>query len=182
MKKEKDGEELEEESKEQEESDLEENVEEEQEIDEEKFVEFLSPSTETSPTTLNQIARAHQFRATDLEQETSDIPGIEDNRREENNKFQYNVRTNSEEGPKYISSEGEMEIARPPPRVDIMNLGKETNILPNEMGFSASPTTRIGESSDIEKYTSPKRFDEHKIRKENLFEKKEVKYEPSKEY
>jgi hypothetical protein len=175
MAKEKEDEEFEE----QEESELEEDIEEaEEEVEEDKFVEFMTPSDESSSTALGQVATAHEFRATDLEQDLSNVVGLE-NSKEEDDPFKYNIGSNSEEGPKYISSGNEIERTNLPQSVDIIGLGKETNLLPNEVGFSASPTTKIGESSDIERYTSPDRFDIDKAGKDKLFEKKDVKYEPS---
>ena len=76
-----------EESEEQEESELEEDIEEaehtslqnsdveeaEQEISEDKFVEFMTPSSESFSTALGQVGVAPELRATDLEQDTSNI-------------------------------------------------------------------------------------------------------------
>ncbi len=164
---------------EQEESELEEDIKEvEIEIEEDKFVEFMTPSVEGTSPVLGQIAVASELRATDLEQDLSNVVGLE-NKKEEDDPFKYKIGADPEEGPKYISSGNEIERTTMPSNVNMMTLGKEQNLLPNEVGFSASPSTKIGESSDIEKYTSPDKFDMNKAGKGDLFEKPDVKYKPS---
>ncbi len=169
------------------ESELEEELEEIPEDDSEeteeidnRFVEFLQSPTETITPSLGQVAVAPELRATDLEQDIAEIPGIETSKKD-NEEFKYRFSANQEEA-KYISSGQEIEKATTPSRVDITTFGREQNILPREVGFSASPSSQIGESSDIEKYISPDRFDINKAGKEDSFKKKEVKYEPTKEY
>ena len=164
---------------EQEESELEEEIEEaEQELDEEKFVEFLSPSAEASQTSLGQVGIATELRATDLEQDLSQNQ-INNGNKEEKDEFKYNISSNQEEGPKYITSETEIERAVMPTHTDIMSLGKEQNLLFHELGFTASPTAKIGESEGVEKYVLPNKVDSNKLGKENIFEKPEVKYKSS---
>ncbi len=148
------------------------------EIDENRFTEFLE-QTEIKAPVLEKIAVASESRATDLEQDLSEIPNLEEDKKE--NEFSYLPKTEKEE-PKYITSGEEIEKTTAPSRIDVTTLGKEPNILPKEVGFSPSPHANIGESSNIEKYTSPDRFDITKIGKQDSFKKQEVKYEPSKKY
>ena len=165
-----------------EESDLEEDLEEaELEIEEDKFVEFIAPSNESSSTTLGQVGIATELRATDLEKDLSEAPVSNENA-ESKEEFKYNISSSSEEGPKYITSGNEIERSNSPSNVDIMNLGKEQNLLPGEVGFSSSPTTKIGETNEPGKYKLPDRTDINKLGKSDPFQKQEVKYESSKEY
>ena len=166
-----------------EESDLEEDLEEaELEIEEDKFVEFIAPSNESSSTTLNQVGIATELKATDLEQDLSNVVGLENNKKEEEDPFKYKIGADPAEGPKYIASGNEIERTVAPSNVDIMSLGKEKNLLPNEIGFSASPTTKIGEVEGPGKYELPGRTNVNELGKSDPFQKKEVKYESSKEY
>jgi len=168
-----------------EESDLEEDLEEaELEIEEDKFVEFIAPSNESSSTTLNQVGIATELKATDLEKGLSEAP-VSNGNAESKEEFKYNISSSSEEGPKYITSGNEIERSNSPSNVDIMSLGKEQNLLPGEVGFSASPTTKIGETNEPGKYKLPDRPDRtdiNKLGKNDLLQKQEVKYESSKEY
>ena len=126
---------------EQEESKLEEDIKEaEEEIEEDKFVEFMTPSDESSSTSLGQVAVSSELRATDLEQDLSNVVGLE-NSKEEDDPFKYKIGADPGEGPKYITSGNEIERTNLPQSIDIMSLGRKSNLLPNEVGFSASPTT-----------------------------------------
>jgi hypothetical protein len=118
-----------------EESDLEEDIEEaEEEIEEDKFVEFMAPSIESTPT-LGQVAVASELRATDLEQDLSNVVGLENNKKDEDDPFKYKIGADPGEGPKYISSGEEIERTNLPQSIDIMSLGRKSNLLPNEVGF-----------------------------------------------
>ena len=164
-----------------EESGLKENLEEaEEKIEEDKFVEFIAPSNESSSTALNQVAVASELRATDLEQDLSNVVGLET--KEEDDPFKYKIGADPEQGPKYINSGNEIERTVSPSSVDIMSLGKKQSLLPGEIGFSASPTTKIGETNEPGKYELPSRTDINKLGKSDPFQKQEVKYESSKEY
>jgi len=179
-----------EQEKTEEESGLEEELEEPEEeleegqerIDDDKFVEFLQPAEATSPV-LEQVAVAHEFRATDLEQDISNMPvGVENNKKEEEEgEFKYRAGANQEE-PKYISSERteDREVVHHPPAVEMMSLGKQSPLLKRrETSFVNSSEARTIEPTNQEKYTSPARFDIDKAGKGKLFEKKDIKYEPS---
>ena len=172
--------EKEEQETEDEESDLEEDLEEaEIEIEEEKFVEFMAPSQENTAPSLGQVGVATELRATDLEQDLSNVVGLENNnKKEEDDPFKYKIGADPEEGPKYISSGDEIERTALPSYVDVMSLGKKPNLLPNAVGFSASPSTKITEPGP-EKYELPDKFDVDKAGKGKLFEKADVKYDPS---
>jgi len=162
-----------------EESGLEEDIEEtELEIAEDKFVEFMTPLIENSSIALNQVAVASKLRATDLEQDLSSVAGLE-NKKEEENPFKYKIGADPEEGPKYIGSGNEIETTVSLPKVDIMNLGRKPNLIPHEVGFSASPSTKIGGVEGPGKYELPDKFDVDKIGKGKLFERTDVKYKPS---
>ena len=161
-----------------EESGLEEDIEEaEEEIQEDKFVEFIAPSNESSSTALNQVAVASELRATDLEQDLSNVIGLE-TKKEEDDPFKYKIGADPEQGPKYITSGNEIERTVTPSNVDIMSLGRKPNLMPHEVGFSASPNTKIGEVEGPEKYDLPNKVDVDKIGKEKLFERPDVKYKP----
>ena len=171
------------EKEEQEESELEEEVEDEEEqeepeeIDSNQFVEFLQPST-SSPV-LGQVAIASEARATDLERDLSDTAPTNDNKSKDEGGFKYTSGINQEE-PKYIGSEAEIETAIRPSTTDVMGLGKGSDFSQTpEAQFQASPSSRIGEASNIEKYTVPDRVDIDKAGKEDLFERKDIKYKPS---
>jgi len=173
---------------EKEESDLEEEIEDSKEnieirddISDREFIEFLNPSENTAPS-LEQVEIATELRATDLEQGVSNISGLEDNKKKEEDPFKYKVSLDLNEEPKYISSGNEIERVNLPSNVDMMTLGKEESFLPRSIGFSASPVTQIGESDNMGKYTIPDKVDINKIGKGNIFEKKELKYTPSEEY
>ena len=162
-----------------EESGLEEDIEEaEVEIEEDKFIEFMNSSTGNFSTALGQVATAHEFRATDLEQDLSNVIGLE-NKKEDDNPFKYKLGADPGEGPKYITSGNEIERTNLPSSVDIMSLGRESNMFPNEIGFSASPSTKIGETEGPGKYELPDRFDINKAGKGKLFERTDIKYKPS---
>lgn len=162
-----------------EESDLEEDLEEaEEEIEEDKFVEFMAPSNESFSATLGQVAVAPELRATDLEQDFSNVVGLE-TKKEEDDPFKYKIGADPEEGPKYITSGNEIERTVSPSSVDIMSLGRKPNLMPHEVGFSASPNTKIGEVEGPGKYELPDKFDVDKAGKGKQFEKPDVKYKPS---
>lgn len=162
-----------------EESDLEEDLEEaEAEVDENKFVEFMAPLIESSSSTLGQVAVASELRATDLEQDLSNVVGLE-TKKEEDDPFKYKIGADPEEGPKYITSGNEIERTVSPSNVDIMSLGKRPNLMPPEIGFSASPSTKIGEAEGPGKYELPNKFDVDKAGKGKLFERPDVKYKSS---
>jgi len=163
------------------EEDLEESFEDVVEIDDEKFVEFLAPSNESSSTSLGQIAISSELRATDLERDISGTPFSNENKGDKE-EFKYNIGSSSEEGPKYISSGNEIERTFSPLGIDVMSLGKELNLLPHEVGFSSSPSTKAGMLDAPGKYELPDRFDVDKSGKGKLFEKTDVKYKPSNEY
>ena len=175
--------EKEEQEKVEDESDLEEelNFEDVTEIDDEKFVEFLAPSSGDSSIALGQIAVSTELRATDLERDLSEAP-INNGGSENKEEFKYNVGSSSEEEAKYISSGNEIERANSPSHVDLMSLGKEQRLMPNEIGFSSSPSTKAGMLDQPGKYELPDRFEVDKAGKGNLFDKQDVKYTPSKEY
>ncbi len=180
MKEKQEQEELEKET-EDEESDLEEDLEEaELEIQEDKFVEFMTPSDESSSISLGQIAVATELRATDLERDLSEAP-INNGNTENKDEFKYNIGSNSEEEAKYISSGEKIERTNMPSNVDIMSLGKKPNLLPPEVGFSASPSTQITEPGP-EKYELPDKFDIDKAGKGKLFERPNIEYKSSNEY
>ncbi len=149
-------------------------------IDESRFSEFLSSSESFSPS-LGQVGVSHELRATDLEQDLSNVAGIEDNKKEENDPFKYKIGSDLREGPKYITSETEIEKTTMPSHVDLMSLGKEQQFLPKEIGFSASPSSQIG-GENPGKYELPDKVDMDKAGKKDIFKKPEIKYEPSKEY
>lgn len=162
-----------------EESDLEEDLEEaEQEVQEDKFVEFMNPSNESFSVALGQIAVATELRATDLEQDLSNVIGLEP-KKQEDDPFKYKIGADPEESPKYINSGEEIERTISPSNVDMMSLGKEQNLMPREIGFSASPSSKIGGLDEPGKYELPDRFDVNKIGKGKLFERPDVKYKPS---
>ena len=177
---EKNKEEQESEEVENEESGLEEDIEEAgEEIREDKFVEFMAPSSESSSTSLGQVAVAPELRATDLEQDLSNVIGLENNKKEEEDPFKYKIGADPEEAPKYITSGNEIEKTVAPSNVDIMSLGKEPNLMPHEIGFSASPNTKIGEVEGPGKYVLPDKTDVNKLGKGKLFERPDIKYKPS---
>jgi hypothetical protein len=151
-------------------------------IDESRFTEFLSSPSESFSPSLEQVGVSHELRATDLEQDLSNVAGLEENKKENDNPFKYKVGSDLSEGPKYITSETEIERATAPTRKDIVTLGREQNIFPREIGFSASPTAKIGEEGSSGRYELPDKFDINKAGKDDPFKKQEVKYEPSKEY
>ena len=160
-----------------EESGLEEDIEEvEEEIEEDKFVEFMAPST-ASLTALGQVAVASELRATDLERDLSEAP-VSNGNKDDKEDFKYSIGSNSEEEAKYITSGNEIERAITPSSTDIINLGKESNLITGEVGFSASPSTKITEPGP-EKYELPDKFDIDKAGKGELFERTDVKYKPS---
>ena len=162
-----------------EESDLEEDLEEaEEEIEEDKFVEFMAPSGESLSTSLGQVAVASELRATDLEQDLSNVAGLE-TKKEEDDPFKYKIGADPEEGPKYINSGNEIERTTSPSHVDVMNLGKESNMIPKGVNFSVSPETTIGEVGGHATYELPNKFDIEKAGKENVFKKEEIKYRPT---
>jgi len=175
--------EKEEQEKVEDESDLEEelNFEDVTEIDDEKFVEFLAPSSESSSTALGQIAVSTELRATDLERDLSEAP-ISNGSLGNKEEFKYNIGSSSGEEAKYISSGNEIEMTNSPSNVDLMSLGKEQRLMPNEIGFSSSPSTKAGTLDEPGKYELPDKFDIDKAGKDNLFDKQDVKYTPSKEY
>jgi len=178
--------EKEEQEKVEEESDLEEDVEESeeeinQEVNDEKFVEFLAPSSGDSSIALGQIAVSTELRATDLERDLSEAP-INNGGSENKEEFKYNIGSSSGEEAKYISSGNEIEMTNSPSNVDLMSLGKEQRLMPNEIGFSSSPSTKAGTLDEPGKYELPDKFDIDKAGKDNLFDKQDVKYTPSKEY
>ena len=161
------------------ESDLEEDLEEvEEEIEEDKFVEFMAPSGENLSTSLGQVAVTSELRATDLEQDLSNVVGLE-TKKDDDDPFKYKIGADSEEGPKYLNSGNEIERTASPSNIDVMSLGRTPNLIPPEIGFSASPSTKIGEVEGPEKYELPDRFDVNKAGKGKLFEKTDVKYNPS---
>jgi len=163
-----------------EESDLEEDLEEaEEEIEEDKFVEFITPSNKSSSTSLRQVAVASELRATDLEQDLSNVIGLENNKKEGDDPFKYKIGADPEQGPKYINSGNEIERTVAPSNVDIMSLGRKPDLMPHEVGFSASPSTKIGEVEGPGKYELPDKFDVDKLGKGKLFERPDVKYKPS---
>ncbi len=145
---------------------------------EDKFVEFITPSNESFSATLGQVAVAPELRATDLEQDLSNVAGLE-TKKDEDDPFKYKIGADPEEGPKYISSGNEIERTMAPSNVDIISLGRKPNLMPREIGFSASPSTKIGEVEGPGKYELPDRFDVNKAGKGKLFESPDVKYKPS---
>jgi len=169
-----------------EESDLEEEIEEAGEAGDtplqnpeykDKFVEFMTPLIESSSAALGQVAVASELRATDLEQNLSNVIGLETKKEED--PFKYKIGADPEEGPKYITSGNEIERTVSPLSVDIMGLGRKPNLMPHEISFSASPSTKIGEAEGPEKYELPDKFDVDKAGKGKLFERTDVKYKPS---
>jgi len=167
-----------------EESDLEEDMEEQEqeveeetfEIEEDKFVEFLSSSNQGTSPILGQVAVASELRATDLEQDLSNVIGLET--KKEDDPFKYQIGGNSEESPKYFTSENEIERTASPSGMDITSLGKDSKII-SQVGFSASPSTKIGETEGAERYELPDKFDIDNAGKGELFERPDVKYKPS---
>jgi len=188
MKKQRSKEEIENSEEDKDESDLEEeiedssleNIEIRDDISDTEFIEFLNPSENTAPS-LQQVEIATELRATDLEQGVSNAGSLETNKKEED-PFKYKVGSDLNEEPKYISSGNEIERINLPSNVDMMTLGKEESLLPKPIGFSASPTTKIGESDEMYKFINPEKSDTNKLGKGNIFEKKDVKYTPSEEY
>ncbi|MCK5625118.1 hypothetical protein KAI04_04730 [Candidatus Pacearchaeota archaeon] len=159
----------------------EEETEEINEIEEDKFVDFISPSSGNFSTALGQVGVATELRATDLERDLSEAP-VNNTSLGDKEDFKYNIEASSEEEAKYISSGNEIEKTIAPSSTDLMNLGKKQNLMPSEVGFSASPNTMAGTIDEPGKYELPDRFDVDKAGKGDPLTKQDVKYTPSNEY
>jgi len=160
------------EEQEDEESGLEEDI---KEAEEDKFVEFITPSDESLSTSLDQVGVAHQFRATDLEQDLSAAPaGIENDKNENNDQFKYTKSLAQEEESKYVVPTQAEQLTMPS-HVDVSNLGREPTKIEREVGFL--PSTEDRDEPTQEKYELPKEADPSNLGKGEIFKQDEVKYE-----
>jgi hypothetical protein len=102
----------------------------------------------------------------------------------EEDAFNYSAGGNKQGAAKYIKYEGKI-IDNIVTRREIDTL---TNVNPFErrtferraITFESSEKIEISEKNNLEKYSPVKKVDRDKIGKENIFEKKEVKYSPEK--
>ena len=101
-----DNSEISEESLDEEDSELEEQIEEENNfIDNERFVEFLQTSVKTKAPVLEKIADVQE--TINLEQELGFVQTSNEKKTKQDKDFKYNIVTNEDEEPKYISSRSE---------------------------------------------------------------------------
>ena len=164
-----------------EESDLEETIEEaeaeENKIDENKFTEFFEVQEVKAPV-LEQVQIAPQSRITDLESSAFESGPI-DNSKKEDDGFTYSVGANQQEEAKYIEDPRieSRNVVQGVSPVNMMEWGKNNLFEKPKISFAPSDD-RGFQSSTIEKYTSPKKFDLEQSKKEDMFNT-EVKYKPT---
>jgi len=156
-----------------EESELEEEIEEEQEfIDQNKFVEFMQDPQGSFSTALEKV-NSSQETPINLEQDLIQSTNF-DKKKSEEDPFNYSSKINSDEEPKYQNSEQEVFQ---PHTTDITSLG--TNLSPKMPEFGFSSSLKEFEPLAQEKYTPAKNQDISSLGRDKSFEKKEVKYKPS---
>jgi len=170
--------ELEEEIEEVEKKSEEEEAEEFEEEIGEEFSEFLQspPSRWTSPV-LRQAEVSTQPRIIDLEDEIPASSGT-DEKKKDDGSFKYLAGAEKSDEPKYIDMGGKHVTGVT--HADVMSLGRGELFERQKMSFT--PTESGMESSNVEKYVSPERFEIEKAGKGNTFEKQNLKYTPSREY
>ncbi len=158
-----------------EESELVEEIEEaEEEIDDNRFVEFLQPIKSRAPVLERTLSHEE---LPNLEIGVAEATGFGNEKKEDDAEgFKY-LAGKSQEEPKYIDMGGEHIIGGIAP-MDIISLGKGNPFEKQNVAFRNSELG-IKESGNLEKYSSPDRFDIEKAGKGNLFEKRDIKYKPS---
>lgn len=161
--------------KKEDESELEEEIEEaEEEADDNRFVEFLQPVKGRAPV-LERTLSSEQLP--NLEIGVAEATGFGNEKKEDANEgFKYLAGKNQEE-PKYIDMGGEHIIGGVAP-MDVISLGRGNIFEKQNVAFRNSEPG-MPESQNMEKYTSPERFDIEKAGKGNVFEKRDIKYKPS---
>ncbi len=162
-----------------EESELEKDIEETEEIVEENKLQKFLQAKSFSPV-LEKIQETPE--PLDLEQVAGSAPLPE--KPKEKEEFKYSGRAEQKEEQKYQDIESikyEQPLGALPSRVDITSMGKGDLIQKPEIHLTASPESRLAESPKYEKYEAVKRFEMEKAGKQNLLEKKEIKYTPSKQ-
>ncbi len=157
-----------------EESELEEDIEKaEEEIDDSRFVEFLQPIKSRAPVLGRNLPLEE---LPDFGVELLESVGFEKKKEDDKEGFKYLAGAENKEEPKYIDMGGE-HIAGTS-RVEIIGLGRGSLFEKQNVFFKPSELG-IEQSQNLEKYTSPDRFDIEKAGKGNPFEKRDVKYKPS---
>jgi len=159
------------ESLDKEDSELEEQIEEENNfIDNERFVEFLQTSVKTKAPVLEKIADVQE--TINLEQELGFVQTSDEKKTKQDKDFKYNIATNEDEEPKYISSSHEVDLVQ---YTNIANLGRGKLFQQQEVGFINSQEAQSN-SVSLEKYEAVKKIDINKLGKENQFEKEKIFY------
>ena len=115
-----------EEAEEQEESGLEEDIEEaEVEIEEDKFVEFMNSSIGNFSTTLGQVATAHEFRATDLEQDTSNIIAFQEGKKDDEKKYETQIMKDYDRIDEMPKTQNEDFVMRQTTPINLETIGRD---------------------------------------------------------
>lgn len=163
---------------EKEESELEEDIEEaEEEIEDSRFAEFLQPVRSRAPV-LERTMTGGEIP--NLEIGVAEANGFGNEKREDDSGgFKY-LAGKSQEEPKYFSSGEGREIIHSPSPVELAGLGKNRSwVGQQDVSLSTSPESRMINAEGHMKYELPDRFDVEKAGKGNVFEKKDIKYKPS---
>lgn len=123
-----------------EESGLEEDIEEaEQEIEEDKFVEFMTPLIESSSATLNQVAVAPELRATDLEQDLSNVVGFQEEKKDEEKKYETQIIKDYDLVKEMPRSHSEYLVVKQTTPINLERVGKDILRPSFEQKFKINP-------------------------------------------
>ena len=110
-----------------------------------------------------------------LEQELGFVQTSDEKKTKQDKDFKYNIATNEDEEPKYVSSSHEVDLVQ---YINIANLGRGELFQHQKVGFINSQEAQSN-SVSLEKYEAVKKIDINKLGKGNLFDKQEIKYHPS---
>jgi len=109
-----------------------------------------------------------------------DLPQNNNQERNEEDPFKYNIVEKKSGESKYVKYEGKI-IENIIPHGEIQNLGKGNPFERREIGFESSPQARNSGQENFEKYSPVKKIDKEKLGKESPFERREIKYTPEKD-
>ena len=107
-------------------SDLEEDIEEaEEEIEEDKFVEFMVPSGESLSVSLGQVAVAPELKATDLEQDTSHIIAFQEEKKDNEKKYETQIMEDYDRIDEMPKTQNEDFVVRKTTPINLGTIGRD---------------------------------------------------------